>query len=186
LSRNALRDVLTEREWNARASGITITEQMATIIEEAWSAMFNRVQADNPDYAGHDRLATTKRRLDHERFSSAVKSNYNYRCAVCGLSVRDFLVAAHIVPWAHDESVRLDPTNGLCLCTKHDRGFELGYFYLDEDYRVVPSLGVERSTELRNYLSLPIGARITFPINTVPKPEFVTRHRERSRGRWEK
>jgi hypothetical protein len=41
--------------------------------------------------------------------------------------------AAHIVPWSADETIRLDPSNGICLSPLVDRAYELGYLIINEE-----------------------------------------------------
>jgi len=69
-------------------------------------------------------------------FAERVKSNYGWACAVTGIATREFLVASHIVPWSEDESIRKDPTNGVCLSTFVDRAFDTGFIWIDEDFTV--------------------------------------------------
>jgi putative restriction endonuclease len=45
-------------------------------------------------------------------------------------------VASHILTWADNFLNRLNPANGICLCSIHDRAFELGYIGIAEDYRI--------------------------------------------------
>ena len=48
-------------------------------------------------------------------FRSVVLSRHQGKCAVSGLKLDSLLEAAHIVPWSEDESIRLEPSNGLAL-----------------------------------------------------------------------
>jgi predicted restriction endonuclease len=50
--------------------------------------------------------------------------------------VRELLVASHIVPWAEDESNRLNPKNGLCLNALHDRAFDRHLMWVDGDLSI--------------------------------------------------
>jgi predicted restriction endonuclease len=58
---------------------------------------------------------------------------------VCGTPIAELLIASHIVPWSDDETIRLNPTNGLCLCALHDRGFDRGLMTISPDYDVIIS-----------------------------------------------
>src|ERR1035437_287079 len=64
---------------------------------------------------GREREAIIKQRVNQSFFRSTILSSYNLKCCITGLSIADFLVASHIVPWAIDEINRLNPRNGLCL-----------------------------------------------------------------------
>jgi putative restriction endonuclease len=46
------------------------------------------------------------------------------------------LVASHIIPWSIDKKNRLNPHNGLCLNSIHDRAFDCGYITISTDYKV--------------------------------------------------
>ena len=69
---------------------------------------------------GKERETIVKTRVNQSFFRSAILSSYNQRCCITGLSVPDFLVASHIVPWKKDEKNRLNPQNGVCLNSIHD------------------------------------------------------------------
>lgn len=86
------------------------------------------------DYAVEDeRRVSTTRGSKQRAFADVVKFNYNYRCAITGISTRSLLVASHIVPWAEDTQIRLDPRNGICLSSLMDRAFDTGLLSIDED-----------------------------------------------------
>jgi len=94
-----------------------------------------RTQIEARIFEVPDQTATSKTRGSAQRaFAEAVKSNYNMKCAVTGIATREFLVAAHIVPWSMDPSIRLDPSNGICLSLIVDRAFEKGYLIIKDDY----------------------------------------------------
>lgn len=61
------------------------------------------------------REVTRLERCYQSMFRSVVLSRYEGRCAVSGLHLDSLLEAAHIVPWAEDETIRLEPNNGLAL-----------------------------------------------------------------------
>jgi putative restriction endonuclease len=75
---------------------------------------------------GLDRRAAVKVRVNQHLFRAMILVGYEGRCAICGLGIAGLLVAAHIVPWAVDPTLRMNPHNGICLCALHDRAFDLG------------------------------------------------------------
>ncbi len=130
---------------------------------------------------GRDRLSVAKTRIGHDFFRAAVRSAYDGRCCITGLSVRSLLVASHIVPWRDDEANRTNPKNGLLLSALHDRAFDRGLITLDGDFRVVVS---ERDTPRDDtYFEESIGQfagrRIRLPEKFAPGAEFLAYHRER-------
>ncbi len=93
-----------------------------------------REQIVHKSYEVADSTATIKTRGSAQRvFAGEVKANYEYRCAITGVTTKDFLVAAHIVPWSEDASIRLDPSNGICLSSLVDCAFEKGYLQIEDD-----------------------------------------------------
>src|SRR5665647_2819139 len=65
-----------------------------------------------------------ERMSERDFFRSLILSVYNEQCAICNMPVRRLLVASHIVPWSVDPSQRMNPRNGICLCSLHDRAFD--------------------------------------------------------------
>ena len=76
-------------------------------------------------------------------FRQAVIQLYGFRCSVCGLKVNspDSLCweveAAHIVP--HASQGRDDIFNGVALCRFHHWAFDVGWFALQDDYKICTS-----------------------------------------------
>lgn len=75
----------------------------------------------------------TKQRVHQTFFRETVLSSYESTCCVSGLSVRECLIASHIVPWSEEEKFRADPTNGLCLSATFDRLFDSGLMTITKD-----------------------------------------------------
>jgi len=88
---------------------------------------------------GKERESVVKARVNQSFFRSTILSSYNQKCCITGLSISDFLVASHIVPWKKDEKNRLNPQNGLCLNSIHDKAFDRGFITITPDYRVLVS-----------------------------------------------
>jgi putative restriction endonuclease len=96
---------------------------------------------DEPVFAG-TKTATErlmKVRLGQAFFRSTILASYNGRCCICDLPLPSLLVASHIVPWASRPDLRVNPRNGLCLCTLHDKAFDCGLISLDTELRVLLS-----------------------------------------------
>jgi putative restriction endonuclease len=70
-------------------------------------------------------------------FRQALLRAYDERCVFCGLSLSAALQAAHIIPWrAASPAQRLDPSNGLLLCSTHHALFDAGVLSVGLDRRV--------------------------------------------------
>lgn len=76
-------------------------------------------------------------RLRQSKFRSDVLFNFDDTCCICGVTEKNLLIASHIVPWADNKRIRLDPSNGLCLFVLYDGLFDKGYFTLSRDYKII-------------------------------------------------
>lgn len=123
--------------------------------------------------------ATIKTRGSAQKaFAGAVKANYEYRCAITGVVTKDFLVASHIVPWSEDQSIRLDPSNGICLSLLVDRAFEQGYLQIEDDLTIRIDWGrVGNDQALRSQLEPYNGKKLSAPAKQTPRPEYLQRRR---------
>jgi putative restriction endonuclease len=87
----------------------------------------------------------TKQRVHQSFFRDAVLSSYEETCCITGLTVRECLIASHIVPWSEDQRFRTDPANGLCLSATFDRLFDAGLMTITSDLTIRFSSQVVRS-----------------------------------------
>ncbi len=119
-------------------------EQLAFESEKAVEGMTGKSREEpvQMSYSVLPSGPTEKERIVRARtvqrfFREAVLTSYQYVCAVCGLAVREMLCASHIVPWAKCIERRADPTNGLALCSFHDRAFDRGLIAIDAQLSVL-------------------------------------------------
>lgn len=150
------------------------TLEVSTDEVEAFSEQIKQKNFEIPDA-----YATVKTRGSAQRaFAEAVKINYGFQCAITGMTSRDFLVAAHIVPWAEDQSIRLDPSNGICLSLLMDRAFENGYLIIEDDLTIVVKWKkVGDDSALRSQLEPYDGKKLRTLVHGAPKPEYLQRRR---------
>jgi putative restriction endonuclease len=127
-----------------------------------------------------ERVGPAKHRLHQSFFREAVLSSYEDCCCVTGLSVRETLIASHIVPWSQNERLRADPTNGLCLSATFDRLFDAGLFTIERDLRIRFSTQLlDRADEAVSMLLAPYHERVVRrPARFVPSEECLRWHRE--------
>ncbi len=88
---------------------------------------------------GKDIERLVKTRVNQSLFRKVVINNYSNNCAICSLDIQSLLVASHILKWSENQSNRLNPENGLCLCNIYDKAFELGYIGINKDYSILIS-----------------------------------------------
>ena len=88
------------------------------------------------DVRGLDQELLTKVRVNQQFFRRMILAGYRNCCAVCELPLQSLLVASHIVPWSIDPQNRMNPINGICLCTLHDKAYDSGLLVVDEDLHI--------------------------------------------------
>ncbi len=132
---------------------------------------------------GVEREAIVRLRVNQCFFRRRVLSAYQYRCCVTGLPIQPLLVASHIVPWATDAANRLNPRNGLCLNALHDRAFDRGLMFVDENLRVRFSTQTRDAARAGTEWLLAFdGCELILPPNFSPDAALLAQHRERWRS----
>jgi hypothetical protein len=88
-------------------------------------------------------MITREAKLRNRAFKQAVREAYDYKCAVCGMKIYSpntllwEVEAAHIVP--HSANGKDDILNGIALCRLHHWAFDVGWFTLENDFRIIAS-----------------------------------------------
>ena len=98
------------------------------------SELLEESQEDQPFQLVEERRSSIREiaaRQGQQRFKLQVFQRYGPRCAVCGMTVRELLEAAHIRPKRLRGSD--DPRNGIVLCANHHRAFDKDLFAIDPD-----------------------------------------------------
>ena len=97
------------------------------------------------------------------------------RCAICGLNIKDLLIASHCKPWAKaNNKERLDVNNGLLLCPTHDALFDRGLITFKEDGEIIISEEIEKSQY--KLLNIDEYIRLNFRKEQLP---YIKYHREK-------
>lgn len=124
---------------------------------------------------GKERVALIKARVNQNFFRSAILSSYNSKCCITGLAIPDFLVASHIVPWSKNDKERLNPRNGLCLNSIHDRAFDRGFITITADYKVKVSRYLNDCADkaaVEDFFLKHNNSRINLPIGFYQRQNF--------------
>jgi len=132
---------------------------------------------DIPD--GKEREALIKARVNQSFFRSTILSSYNLKCCITGLSIPEFLVASHIIPWKDDAKNRLNPRNGLCLNSIHDKAFDKGFITVTSDYKVKVSKYLNRLKKNNAVVDLFLkydNQSIILPDKFLPDKDFLHYH----------
>ncbi len=149
-------------------------------LENQFDALDMSSVEEDIDYRVEDKRANVKiRGKDQRDFSLQVKLNYQYRCAISGITSKEFLIASHIIPWAVDWDNRKNPFNGICLSSLLDTAFDKGYITIDQYYRVVISDKVKEDKVLFEYLKQYEDKKLEVPKQYLPKQDFLEWHRNR-------
>lgn len=172
----AILEILSDRAPSSQVEDLT-AETLAT--DETEVEEF-REQIEAADYSVPDSTSTVKTRGSAQRaFADAVKRNYGHRCAITGVKTHKFLVASHIVPWSEDQTIRLDPSNGICLSLVVDRAFESGFLRIDDDLTIrVDRSRVGDDGALLNMLDVHDGQKLNTPTHAAPNVAYLQRRRE--------
>jgi len=129
---------------------------------------------------GKDRETIVKVRVNQSFFRRRVLSAYDYKCCITGLSTQQLLVAGHIVPWAEDTTNRLNPKNGLCINMLHDKAFDRGLMWIDENFTIhYHDDFVEASSnpsEAYQWMKSYEGKQLMLPKNFKPSIALLAHH----------
>lgn len=132
------------------------------------------------NFYGETKEGFVKRRISQNLFRQMVLSNFNNRCAITGLPIQELLVGSHIKPWAVDEHNRLNPHNGLCLNSLHDKAFDTGLITILPSYEIAVSKYINdiKHATVATYLKEFNGKSIAQPRKFKPEKEFLDWHYE--------
>lgn len=112
-----------------------------------------------------DRWGKARIRIDQDKFRRVVLENFGHRCAICGVDVADLLEAAHLRAWSHSPTERLDPANGVALCSLHHTAQERGLLAITDRGRIEVELEMRASSNpiVRGFLARYHRARVLQP-----------------------
>jgi putative restriction endonuclease len=145
----------------------------------------NGLQEEELPRSGEERIRMLKQRVNQQFFRKVVLSSYNNQCCITGIGQPELLVASHIRRWADDPANRMNPSNGLCLNSLHDRAFEVGLITITTAFKVKLSSQLLKSKDegIRQHFWPYEGAEIVLPKRFLPGTAFLEEHgRERFLG----
>ncbi len=128
-----------------------------------------------------ERLVLQRQRLRQDFFRRMILAAWNERCGLTGIDDVRLLNASHIVAWRDDPRNRLNPRNGICLNTLHDRAFDRYLITFDEDMRMVIASDVPATA--RRALERVDSKRLALPERFAPAADFLEQHRRRFHAR---
>ncbi len=128
---------------------------------------------------GKEKERIIKVRVNQSNFRQRILASYNERCCITGLNVPELLVASHIIPWAKSEKERLNPRNGLCLNSIHDKAFDRGFITITTDYQLKLSkyiLARKNDISIKNLFLQYENQTIILPDRYLPSTDFLDWH----------
>jgi predicted restriction endonuclease len=136
------------------------------------------IAAEPHEYWGETSESIVETRLKQSFFRQAVLSGYKGQCCMTGLADQRLLIASHIVPWSKDKANRLNPSNGLCLSSLHDKAFDKGLITVLPDGRIKVSKHIEGAK--KEFCEAAIisleGKEIALPDKFLPDRQFLSYH----------
>lgn len=127
--------------------------------------------------------AEIKQRRGQAYFREAVINNFGGRCGVTQLTVRELLIASHILPWGSHPKERLNVQNGLALSRLHDAAFDRGLISFDDDLRLTLSVQLKDKLGQRaiaENFGAYAGEKLHVPDDAaLPNLAFLAEHRKR-------
>lgn len=128
---------------------------------------------------GREKESLVKIRINQNFFRQTILSAYNNKCCITGIELQQLLVASHIIPWSKDKKNRLNPHNGLCLNSFHDKAFDKGLITITPDFviKVSKLIFEHQKNKIINDAFLKFqNSKITIPERFIPKEEFLDYH----------
>lgn len=128
---------------------------------------------------GKERERLIKVRVNQNNFRQRILASYNEKCCITGLSIPSLLIASHIIPWAKNEQERLNPRNGLCLNSIHDKAFDKGLITLTTDYKIKLSKEIlvrKQDISIQNFFLKYENQPIILPDRYLPSIDFLGWH----------
>lgn len=128
---------------------------------------------------GEERERLVRDRVNQGFFRRTVLSAYREKCCITGLEAPALLNASHIIPWRENRA-RLDPRNGLCLNSLHDRAFDRGLITVQTDGVVIVSADLRAKAETCRESAFILGCdghKIELPDKFKPAEEFLDYHK---------
>lgn len=169
-----------QEDWNemlfqsevllAKMKNTTIEEEYPESIKSSFSALKGK--------EGVDVKRNVKSRVGQNLFRKIVLNNYSTECTICRLNIDNLLIASHILKWSESPKERLNPSNGLCLCSIHDKAFETGYIAISPDYKIKISSKIDDVLDPTKtaLFDRHENEKIVFPDKFYPDPKFLDFH----------
>lgn len=175
-------DIEIWNEFSNNWEGLSFeSERLLAQMEGKSIEEFTSIDESEIQKEGKEREAFVSLRVNQNFFRTVVLTAYQFRCCITGLSVPELLNASHIVPWSLDPTNRVNPRNGVCLNTLHDRAFDRGLLTILPNYTVNISPLVKKllnNVAVKDFFLRYDGVSIKLPERFLPDAAFLKYHNE--------
>jgi len=141
------------------------------------------VRVPTPPVGETEIIRPAKQRRGQTYFRDVVLNNYDNRCALTDLPVRELLIASHILPWSEHASERLNVCNGISLNRLHDSAFDRYLISFDDELRLKLSPKLKSllpSDSVAYHFEVFEGKALSLPNDaTPPDLSFLASHRKK-------
>ncbi len=128
---------------------------------------------------GVEKERIVRGRINQSDFRQRILASYNEKCCITGIDIPTLLIASHIIPWAENATERLNPQNGLCLNSIHDKAFDKGLLTITDDYKVKLSKDILKKKNdevLKHFFIKYENQPIILPDRYKPNLDFLAWH----------
>ncbi|MFN8365761.1 MAG: HNH endonuclease [Candidatus Kapaibacterium sp.] len=173
---------LDKEIWNEYASNRELLAFESAKLLSQYSHQKIEDTIELPDFdilEGEDKHRFVKTRVNQKFFRESILGIYHNTCCITGIDNPKLLVASHIIPWAKDKENRLNPENGICLNSIHDKAFDQGLITITPDYKVKLSrklLQSQHQDSIQKFFKDYEDANIIMPDRYFPNTEFLEYH----------
>lgn len=178
----ALGELIRYRRLEDAVTESVSSTARADDVAETLSKRAAAITLSETDASGENVTRSVSVRRNQYIFRRMILRLYKGRCAVTGLAVPEILRASHIIPWAQDETNRLNPENGICLSATYDAAFDRNLISFDCDYRLILSPALLRHADgeafEQTFLSYE-GRSLSLPEKFLPSQDFLGKHRKK-------
>lgn len=171
-------EFFNDREKLLFESEMILAKLENTTIEKKYQQEIRDIPTD---ISGETKLRQVKTRVNQDVFRQIVLANYENKCALTGIDLKELLVASHIIPWSENVKERLNPENGICLSSLYDKAFDKGLISFTDDKYIIFSTRLKENVGKEYYARYfaPVeNARLVSPRKYYINPQFLEWHRD--------
>lgn len=154
---------------------------MDNATDEKVLTYLNKIKHDFiPEYTetvtAREKEILAKARIGQSEFRDIILQKFENKCCLCGVTLKELLIASHIKPWKDSNDMeKVNINNGLCLCPNHDKLFDKGLITFDESGKIVISNKLNEINQ--TFMNVHTTMRINENYLTDELKQFMNWHR---------